>query len=411
MARKLELDSSMGILEMQEEIAAFPDCNELYLNCVDLDLEACSLISKLAVSRRSWKSIELEECTGEGVGYLLGVLLMQRVERVKLTSLSFGEFGEASMFAIAMALKNNIHLKDLVLTLTLEQAGAQIMKRGLTDSSLERLCLWDCRMDIPTVEILSEGLQSVKQLNEFGLVACAQTDFGLHLIAQSFIDHPSVTRLDLRCLASSIDPIANLLEQNNRLTSVDLSFRSGNQSIDVPRLFEAVRNHPSLRCLHLCGNYLTDDDVVDIMESSLSLYTLNLSMNLISDVGTQFISTFIGNNEGSLRRLLLENNPLTEVGAEALLRGISLNTELIELSLPHDFPDEQSRVNYYARLNQGGRRLVVKNVDLPPGLWPRVIERANKMEWDEGEWDDRLNESGRADITYCLLHGPIFFPI
>ena len=410
MSRKLELDSSMDAREMEEEIEAHPDCNDLYLNCVELDIEACSLIAKLAATRM-WKSIEVEECTGEGVNYLLSVLLQQRVERVKLISLSFERFDETVMFAIAMAIKNNNHLNDIILTMTLDQTGAQILQRGLAGSSLERFCLWDCRLDIPAVEALSKGLQSVKKLNEFGLVACAQNDYCLHLVTNSFIHHSSLTRLDLRCLASSIDPIANLLQENNNLVSLDLSFRSGNQTIEVPRLAAAVRDHPSLRCLHLCGNQLTDDDVGDIMESSLSLFTLNLSMNSITDIGADIISDLIANNEGSLKRLLLENNPMTESGADSLLQGISMNTELIELSLPHEFPEVQYRVNYYARLNQGGRRLVVKNIDLPAGLWSRVIERANKMEWDESEWEDRLNESGRADITFCLLHGPIFFPI
>ena len=409
--QKLELDSTMMADDVEEEIRLAPvGCSELYLNCVHLDLEISSAIARLFHSSVSWKSIEMEECTGQ-VSVLLAMIMAQKVVKLKVVSLSFGRLSEASLFALAVGMRSNTWLKSLTLTLTLTEEDAAIFSSGLTSSSLKRLCMWDCRLDTPATQALAQGIEAAASLKYFGLVACDQCDDRLEILTRALAHHPTLTSLDFRCLASGIAPVADLLRENHNILDLDLSFRSGSEAIHLPTLAAAVQNHPSLLCLHLCGNLLTDDDVETILDCTMSLQTLNLSLNSISDEGISRVASYIATNQKGLQRLFLQTNPFTEVGARALLTAMATNTEIEELCIPNELADIQAQLNYYARLNQGGRRLVLGNCSVPLAMWPMIFERADRLEWDESQWDETLNDVGRAEVVYCLLHGTLFFPV
>jgi hypothetical protein len=81
------------------------------------------------------------------------------------------------------------------------------------------------------------------------------------------------------------------------------------------------------------------------------------------------------------------------------------NTYLEECLIPQDLEECQRLLHYYTRLNRGGRRLVLGQETIPMGLWPLVLERANRLDFDHCS-----NSNGRAEVLYCLLHVPIFIP-
>jgi hypothetical protein len=70
-------------------------------------------------------------------------------------------------------------------------------------------------------------------------------------------------------------------------------------------------------------------------------------------------------------------------------------------------------LDYYCRLNRGGRRIFGSSNEIPLALWPLVLERANRIYWgaSTGNTDapKQKTASHAADVVYCLLHGPILF--
>ena len=437
---KLEIESSMDADDMEEEILQAQqvrccqqqceenvhDCiDELHLNCVDLELREMSAIAKLFHCIKEWKSIEVEECTGQ-VDLMLSWILAQSLQRLKLVAVLLEEFDRTVWLALAVGLSSNPHLRELTLSCSLSAHDASILAQGLSCTSLSRLCLWDCRLDTCAAIELARGLRQAVLLQEFGLVACDLCEERLDILLRALADHPALTRLDLRCLASSITPVGKFVLQNSNISILDLSFRSVQceEAIDIPTLANAIRHHASLTSLHLCSNLLSDDNVETLLDAlstaseSCCLSTLDLSMNAISDSGLlHTIAPRIANNQLKIRRLLLENNDFSESALLQLVQAMTTNTYLEEVGIPHDFAFVQQMLDYYGRLNRGGRRLVVGSPpqEIALALWPFVLERVNRLKWDQ---QDRTSSNGtheptllRAEILYCLLHGPLFFPV
>jgi hypothetical protein len=416
-------------------------------------------------------------------------------------------------------------LKEIRLSLTLTREDAWTLSRGLdcrnsndeygedndhhqmnnntSVSTIQSFCLWDCTLEPSALEILAqEGLRYNTSLREVGLVACTITtrsiarnasassstglrtcegrdragDACLATLLESLYHHPTLERLDFRCLATSdITPIAAFLEQPQcRLKSLDLSFKSGsgNEPIDLGLLTTAFRNRNAqgyqmtLERLHLSGLFLTDEDVEAVMETcveaSSSLDTLTLSLNKITDEGIlQCVARRIANNGMDdnfssrrsgrssnnirLKRLYLDGNPFHEEGCVALLDAMKTNVDLEELRIPPAMEECQRELDYYARLNRGGRRLVSGNevIDcrrvedndandhpnesdrdnlkaqsqqqrhrpcIPLALWSLVLARANHLDFEQR--NNYPSGPGRADVVFYLLrNGPILFPV
>jgi hypothetical protein len=81
------------------------------------------------------------------------------------------------------------------------------------------------------------------------------------MLLQPFRTSTVLQKLDLRCLASGIGPpvVVDLLRCNQSLKSLDLSFKSGDEPVNVMGLMsQVIRQHPTLEALHVCRNFLTD---------------------------------------------------------------------------------------------------------------------------------------------------------
>lgn len=419
---KLQLDSNMSLTEMFEamdEVSSNSNdggddpCDEIHLDCIDVDLPTAAAITQFILQhdkQKIWKSIEVEDCTGIAFDALLTVIFTCCVSKIKLSSVALGNLSESSLAAVALGIQSNRHLRKLILGIPLDQESTTWLSNGLNNvAGLRSFNLIDSTFSPgPAAQILAEGLTRATILQEFAIVAADICGERLGTILHSFSNSLFLKHLDLRgCWASNLAAVVRFLEQNTSIETLDLSYLTGNEDgLEVDMLLGALQGHPSLQNLHLCRNDIGDngfETLLDAAQGAVSLRSFNLSLNAITSV--QSLATRLVDNALPLRQIFLDGNPIHD--PSPLLEALELsNTSLEVCHIPQHFEREQQLLHYYTRLNRGGRRLVLGGERIPHYVWPIILERANQL-----EFDNYPNCVGRAEVLYCLLHGPIFFPI
>jgi hypothetical protein len=201
---------------------------------------------------------------------------------------------------------------------------------------------------------------------------------------------------------------------------------------------QAVRN-TSLQVLQLAGNNLNDaylSSLLPIFGRSSQLQELNMFGNRITDRGV--LQALLNKLPllHHLESLWLGHNLLTATSAKRLAEAMQTNYNLMDVNLRtlplptrmganHNNTDThntvqkqimdayQDQLDYYCRLNRGGRRIFGSSNEVPLGLWPLVLERANRIYWGASTANTSTlhqeTASHAADVVYCLLHGPMLF--
>ena len=304
---------------------------------------------------------------------------------------------------------------------------------------------------------------------------CQLHDSAIATLATALVGHPFLKELYLggnSCNIEGMKAISSLLRRtngqllklgmsntlpdpNNTSTSDahDIIERQLQRQSCLKLLFDALSVNMKLECLHLSSNYLQDSDVWSLGRSLASnprsgLLMLDLKNNDISDSGIkQFCgigddsNMYCGDLLGIPRRLqklwLLGNARLGPIGAQHLLDVMeSSHVELLDIRIPtytgfrpHPVMRTlQASLRYIARLNKGGRRLVLqrptkqkkyesdedkhsddwdprKSWVLPMGIWPLVFQRVNRMKFGRefGRPNNDTLAGDRADVIYYLL--------
>jgi hypothetical protein len=178
----------------------------------------------------------------------------------------------------------------------------------------------------------------------------------------------------------------------------------------------------SLKVLQLAGNGLSDayvQSLMGIFGCGSSLEELNLFGNRVTDFGIRMIIQKLPQLR-CLKSLWLGHNSFSPVAGGELLQAIKTNFNLEDINIrtlddSSSLWDElQSELDYYARLNRGGRRIFSSTNDressVPLSLWPLVIERANRIYWG-GCTNNTIDASSShaVDTIFCLIHGPALF--
>ena len=194
---------------------------------------------------------------------------------------------------------------------------------------------------------------------------------------------------------------------------------------------QVVRN-TSLQVLQLAGNNLNDaylSTLLPIFGQSSQLQELNLFGNRITDAGVVQVLLNKLPLLHHLESLWLGHNSLTATSAKLLAEAMHTNYNLMDVNLRtlaimgrnndnYSVQEEmmdacQDELDYYCRLNRGGRRIFGSSNEIPLGLWPLVLERANRVSLgaSTGNTDtgNQNKTSHAADVVYCLLHGPMLF--
>lgn len=438
---RLELDYNRNLWELEQTMEAFyqdwlagATPGVLHLNYLTIDLPIAAAITHFLArtTKVVWKCLELEDCDGVALDALLPVLWNGPFRKIRFTPLASGDpdrLVDPSMLSLGVALRSNHHLQEVVLQrVVLGRIAVGWLLEGFeghheaagVPQALQKLALWDCTLDEEAIPTLALALSKAVEvgLQDFGLVMSDLSEEELEIILHAFYDVERTTTkalqgLDLRCLSSGIEPVIQLLEHNSSLRTLDLSFQHGGDGLDVGLLCEGLRQaHSNLHTLHVCRNYISDaglDLLLDAVRVSPSLRVLNLSLNQITSVH-RLAEQLAANALPRLQKILLDGNPIED--PSPLVEALHTNIGLEECLIPQVFEEIQQELHFYTLLNRGGRRLVLVGDPhyhaprIPMGLWPKVLERANRI-----DFDNYPNSTGRAEVLYCLLHGPVLFPV
>lgn len=183
---------------------------------------------------------------------------------------------------------------------------------------------------------------------------------------------------------------------------------------------QKVRN-TTLKNFQLAGNYLSDafvESLLGIFGTGSALEELNLFGNRITDHGLRLILQKISTLH-RLKTLWLGHNLFSAESAKEFIPVMKSNFTLQEVSI-RSFDDNemesiQTTIDYYCRLNRGGRRIFGSDQStVPLALWPLIMERSHHVFWGAStsnvSTDTNTNpQSHAADVIYCLLHGPALF--
>mmetsp|Transcript_32012 Transcript_32012/g.77770 ORF Transcript_32012/g.77770 Transcript_32012/m.77770 type:complete len:413 (-) Transcript_32012:1682-2920(-) len=177
---------------------------------------------------------------------------------------------------------------------------------------------------------------------------------------------------------------------------------------------ENLAHNTSLKNLQLAANGLNDgfiESTLKIFGKDSALEELNLFGNRMTDLSMHRIIGRLPDLR-QLKSLWIGHNNFTIAGYSALLLAMQRNFVLEELSIVTintnpEIEEIQNKIDHYTRLNRGGRRIFASNVsELPKSIWPLILERANRIEWDDGDENDSKGVSYSADAIFCLLQGP-----
>ena len=353
----------------------------------------------LSVNPKIWKRIALQGCP-ERVGETCVALLAShgRVQSLCLyqNELDYHAFCNLGM-VLAMSPPN-------LTTLDLEEYivgdNALALASGLSRSrTLEVLDLHDCRFDDRAIFALSNGLQQNRHIQMVQLTRCALLDHQCAELLRGLRNHPTIRKLyldDNFCGMYSITAMADMLRSNGTPNLEVLTFKHqfklrSSPSPDAPLYSPAIRSfgeslatNSTLKTLAFANNRLDRECVQHLMAGVKGsvLEILDLSCCSLIDEDVESIAT---NIPSSLLRLYLHANRYSEVMSERyLLKAIKFNTELKCLQVCKDHHQCQQLLDYYARLNKGGRKILSSSKDcIPISLWPLILDRINHIDWND----------------------------
>ncbi len=133
--------------------------------------------------------------------------------------------------------------------------------------------------------------------------------------------------------------LCETMRSNHTLETLSLySQGSPFLKIDVASIARGLtdNSNSALQKLVLQGCKVTDDGtkaLVTMLSSNVTLKSLNLSLNRITDVGVQFLAEVLTKNNRSLTSLDLSSNLVTDIGAEFLASMLEVNASLERLIL------------------------------------------------------------------------------
>jgi Ran GTPase-activating protein (RanGAP) involved in mRNA processing and transport len=238
--------------------------------------------------------------------------------------------------------------------------------------------------------------------------ACYLPDKHVERIIHALVGHPALETFILTlnsCHERGMNAMAKLLQADRcRLRHLNLSHQKDeHQKVSMEAFSDALTTNQTLTHLKLSRNRLLSNDVQLLFEAlqfNSTLCLLDMSNNCISDAGAQQIAAVLPNMPGLQKLYLLSNDIQSEASSLEFSRAMQINRQLqvldIKQSLPH-----VPQIQYYGALNSGGRHLMATKKHVPLGLWPLILERAQKKNKDvQGEY------GFVQDVLFYLLKGP-----
>ena len=344
----------------------------------------------LTFDDRVWCQWSIENCDGFDPRYLVdamvsaassshpcGTIRSLRIINSRLDLKGWRDVGRL--------VSTTIGLTELRITEILDSSAFVALCRGLAENkALTRLDFQgsyfkdDCFTSTTGVEALTRALQGLTSLRTLSFSYCGLYDHQLAMLIRAVSNSKTICWLDVSrndCGLEACQTISSLLVAGDSTELRGLTLAGcGLGDFGLHSLKHALcMPECKLQHLDICDDRITDDGVVEFAKcwsSHTSLCSLWVSGNEMTTRGTKAILEAVKSNPG-----------VTQVGLDTCLR-------------------HYAQIQYYALLNQGGRKLLQSDQHkVPLSLWPMVLERAQKVQ-----------HSGRhgstVDILYHLLQGP-----
>ena len=355
---------------------------------------------------RHWQKVELRNVDGDLTTAITICMSFDEMDEFQLV-INNTEIQYTGWYALGMGLQVNSKLKCLRLSTTFSTQGMAALVEGLKadSTSLESLDFsWSTIDEEDGVRELAAGLRGNKSLVSLQFMGCSLRDHQVALLVDSLSQHPKLLRLDLNGnkagpLASA--SLANLLRSSPTLSTLDVSFQTSDEPLEMEAIADALSVNTSLRIFNLTNCAISNESAETLCrvlcETNTTLVELLLARNKIDDEGITTLASLLP-QMGSLKRLSLWGNPFEDDGAKALAKGLAANFALEEVDLFRNFPCSE-QITYYTALNRGGRRLMNDNHVLL-GLWPLVLERLGNLSLPNG------SKTTSYDLMLNMVRGP-----
>jgi Ran GTPase-activating protein (RanGAP) involved in mRNA processing and transport len=316
--------------------------------------------------------------------------------------------------SIGNCIKFNYNLKKLnLMNLSISKEQGVALSHGLKTTTrqtpLEQLLLFRICFAEEAISELAAGLQQNKNIRTLAVTACNLVDSQVAMLVEALVSHPSLKVLRIfqnKCRVNGMKAISKLLSSDaSKLESLDLRNQcfehEDEEKFDCEILAEGLRSNQSIQNLDLSSNRLTDQDMDclgRILWTCPRIHELILEDNSITNSGLELLSSH--QIPSRLRRLRLQGNPLSDVGAEMLLRILNVHVELgyVDCNRFWIRSGYRSEIQHELDLNRCGRFLLIHSDEVPVSIWSLVLERVNIF--------FQSQKARRANVLFQLLHGP-----
>lgn len=362
-----------------------------------------AIIDLFTCDKRTWLQWTIEECDGFDARFLADAMAMSSSTTTKQTCrirslrlINNTRFSPQGMSDVGRIIATSTSLTELRVTENLDASAIINLSEGLVNNTtLSRLDFQgssfedDYSAPNSATGALAEGLRGLRNLLTLSFAYCSLSDYPLATLVRAVRKHSTLCWLDLsrnECGLESCQAITSLLvkstdEESSSSTSCKLRGLTMN-GCDIGDLglltIQPALAEPqcTLQHLHLCDNRITDDGLVEFLKGC--------------------------SDQPSLCSLWLSGNDFGARGASELLKVVQHNYQLDQVVLDSYLACFRE-IQYFTLLNQGGRKLLQSDQhNVPLGLWPLVLERAQRIPVKLS-----TQQAGAAvDILYHLLQGP-----
>lgn len=183
------------------------------------------------------------------------------------------------------------------------------------------------------IKILSDILKNSKNLKDLEMKKDNISSAGAFFLADCLTLNKAIKKLSLSCNKinnEGLQTLLNVIQTESSIETLDLSFNLF-QERDFKILSEFLLKNPKIQSLSLNGNFLDMACCISLgmsLDKVTHLKILNMSnMNITSDFTPVLFSKFF------IEELILDDNPLDEVGHIMLAKALNSNNSLKKLSL------------------------------------------------------------------------------
>ena len=291
----------------------------------------CTELKHLSLPKGDIYSWSLSEISREHSHIIKGLVTL-RLSNCKISSTSGGE-GLAKLIAPM----DQLQVLD-VSENPLKPEGMTALAETLKNkTSIESL-------DVSRIKLGNLGIialaNSLKGLDRLRVLSVFDNNFdheGASPLAKSLVNKENLQELCISTNDPGVKGLTELTEslKGKKLKIFDVSWVKNIDQECMNLLINLFRSTNTLEKLHLAGDEITDQNILNILASLANhkkLHTLNFFKNRITDTGAALLSKFLSESR-SMQELFCSYNSITDAGAKALSDSIKENDRMNYIDL------------------------------------------------------------------------------